>query len=266
MLEVLLLAHTLRREGARSVVAVLPYLGYARQDRAEPGESLGAAWAGDLLRSAGVDRVLTVDVHSREAVACFRIPLQSLSPAQLFAEVLADRGPSDLSVVAPDEGALERCDAVRHSAGIETPLAYLRKRHDADGVTHSALVGTVTRRVAIVDDILDTGGTLLSACAELRHSGAKEILVLVTHGLFTGERWRELPAVGVQRIYTTDSVPLAGKRGGEIVEVLPVGAMLLEAFEALAERLAVTVPHLTTIPAAVERIEGPAPAEDSSLP
>jgi ribose-phosphate pyrophosphokinase len=121
----------------------------------------------------------------------------------------------------------------------------------------------VTRRVAIVDDILDTGGTLLSACAELWHAGAREILVLVTHGLFTGERWRELPALGVQRIYTTDSVPLAGKRGGEIVEVLPVGAMLLEAFEALAEGHA---PPKTTVPAAVERIEGPAPAEDSSLP
>lgn len=232
ILSVLLLAHTLKREGARRVVAVLPYLGYARQDRADAGQSLGGAWAGDLLRAAGVDQVLTLDVHSRRAAACFPMPLQSLSPAPLFAEALVEHGLTDVSIVAPDEGAVERCEAVRRAAGIHAPLAYLRKRRHADGVTHSALVGAVAPRVAIVDDILDTGGTLISACAELRRAGAREITVLVTHGLFTGRRWRELPALGVRRIFTTDSVAAAAERGGEIVEVLPVGALILDAFAA----------------------------------
>jgi ribose-phosphate pyrophosphokinase len=267
-LSVLLLAHTLRREGARYVVALLPYLGYARQDRADPGQSWGAAWAGELLRAAGVDRVLTVDVHSRQAVACFPMPLDSLSPAQLFADVLAKSDPSNLTVVAPDEGALDRCEAVRRAAGIHTPLAFLRKQRDAGGVAHSALVGTVLRRAAIVDDILDTGGTLLSACVELRQAGAQEITVFATHGLFTGERWRELPTLGVQRIYTTDSIPSAGERGGDIVEVLPVGGMIVAAFAALvqaqAERAAAAA-H-AAVPSVVEQIEGPAPGEDSSVP
>ncbi len=234
MLSVLLLAHTLKREGARAVVALLAYLGYARQDRADPGQSLGAAWAGDLLHATGVDRIVTIDVHSRRAGACFPMPVDSLSPASLFADVLVRRGLTDVSVVAPDEGALERCEAVIRAAGIRTPLAHLRKRRDADGVTHSSLAGTITPRVAIVDDILDTGATLVSACAELQRAGAREIIVFATHGLFTGRRWRELSALGVQRIYTTDSVPAPRERGGDIVEVLPIGRLILEALTAIA--------------------------------
>jgi ribose-phosphate pyrophosphokinase len=263
---VLLLAHTLRREGAKRVVAVLPYLGYARQDRADPGESLGIAWMGELLRAVGVDRVLTVDVHSRQAAACFPMPLHSLSPARLFAEVLDNSGRQPVSLVAPDEGALERCEAVRRAAGFDTPLAYLRKQREAGGVTHGAVVGRVLRRVAIVDDILDTGETLLSACAHLGRAGAHEILVFATHGLFTGERWRELPTLGVRRIYTTDSVPTAAHRGGDLVEVLPLGRMVLDAFAAIAERQPARSAIAPPRPYAVERIEGPAPSEDSSVP
>ncbi|HYM45244.1 MAG TPA: ribose-phosphate diphosphokinase [Solirubrobacteraceae bacterium] len=268
-LSVLLLAHTLEREGARRVVAMLPYLGYARQDRVEPRQSLGAGWVGDLLCAMGVDRVLTIDVHSRRAAACFPMPVDSLSPAPLFADVLVQRGLVDVSVVAPDEGALERCEAVIRAAGIRTPLAYLRKQRDADGVTHSSLVGTVTSRVVIVDDILDTGGTLVSACTALRQAGAQEITVFATHGLFTGQRWRELPALGVQRIYTTDSIPAAREHGGDVIEVLPVGRLIVDAFAAIAdsqlERTAAPVRTAGRL-SVVEEIEGPAPAEDSSLP
>jgi ribose-phosphate pyrophosphokinase len=269
MVSVLLLAHTLKREGARRVVALLPYLGYARQDLADSGQSLGAAWAGDLLRAAGVDQVLTIDVHSRQAVSCFPMPVDSLSPAPLFADVLTQGDLTDLSVVAPDEGAVERCEAVIRAAGIRTPLARLHKRREADGATHSSFLGTITPRVAIVDDILDTGGTLVSACAALRGAGAQEISVFVTHGLFTGQRWRELQALGVQRIYTTDSIPAAREHTGDLVEVLPVGRLIVEAFAARADsrpQRPAAPAHTTGWSSVVEDIEGPAPAEDSSLP
>jgi len=228
LLSLLLLAHTLRRAGARRVIALLPYLGYARQDRGEHCHSLGVEWAGDLLQAAGVERAVTVDVHSARAAACFPMPLRSLSPAPLFAADLVRGGLSELSVVAPDQGARPRCEAVIRAAGIRAPLAHLRKRRDADGVRHSALVGEVGPRAAIVDDILDTGGTLISACAELRRAGVREISVLVTHALLTGERWRELPALGVRRIVATDSVPLTAERGGGLVQVLPITPLLLD--------------------------------------
>jgi ribose-phosphate pyrophosphokinase len=235
ILSVLALAHTLKREGAREVVALLPYLGYARQDRAEHGQSLGAAWAGDLLRAAGVDRVLTLDVHSSLAAACFPMPVDSLSPAALLAEVLMRRGLADISVVAPDEGAVGRAEAVIRAAGMQdTALAALHKRRDVSGVAHGSLTGVISSRAVIVDDILDTGGTLVSACTALRRAGVREIDVFVTHGLFTGERWRELPGLGVQRIYTTDSLPAGRERGGSIVEVLPACGLILDAFAGIA--------------------------------
>jgi ribose-phosphate pyrophosphokinase len=226
---VLLLAHTLKRERASAVRALLPYLGYARQDRADPGHSLGAAWAGALLEAAGVDEVATIDVHSAAAQACFPVPVTSLSPARLFAGELRRASVRNLCVVAPDEGALERCRTVAEAAGIEAPVAHLRKRRSAGGVVHAALVGKVLSRVVLVDDILDTGGTLLSACRELRRAGVEEISIMAAHGTFSGDRWRELPAAGAQRVLVTDSIPDVRSRAGDMVEVLGVTPLLMEA-------------------------------------
>ena len=227
-LATLLLADTLRRAGARRILALLPYLGYARQDRAPAGRGLGAAWAGALLAATGVDEVVTVDIHSAAAADCFPLPVTSLSPARLFAAQLPGSA-EGLTVVAPDEGARERCAAVALAAGVTAPIAYLRKRRTAEGVAHRQLVGDVGPRVVIVDDILDTGGTLLSACAQLRAAGAREISIVVTHGTLGGERWRELPAAGAQRIVVTDTIPGVRVRGRGIVEVLPIAPLLIEA-------------------------------------
>jgi ribose-phosphate pyrophosphokinase len=233
---VLLLAHTLKRAGAGAVRALMPYLGYARQDSAEPQQSLGAAWAGSLLEAAGVDEVATIDVHSAAAQACFPLPVVSLSPASLFARKLMSGADRNLSVVAPDEGAVERCRAVAEAAGIKAPVAHLRKRRDAGGVVHGALIGPVLPRAVLVDDILDTGGTLLSACRELRRAGVEEISIMATHGVFSGDRWRELPDAGARRIVVTDSLPDVRTRAGEMVEVLSVRSLLMEALDEPAGR------------------------------
>jgi len=229
LLELLLLADTLRRHGASRLVALLPYLGYARQDRAEPCQSLGAAWTGALLGAVGVERVVTVDVHSSLAAGLFPMPVLSVSPAPLFARELARRGLRDATIVAPDEGALARCEAVARAADITAPVSHLRKHRDARGVTHGELVGAVAPRVVLIDDILDTGGTLVSACHVLRSAGARQITVMVTHGLFSGERWRELYALGVEQIYTTDSVPAVLVRKEAHIGLLPLGQLIIDA-------------------------------------
>lgn len=224
-----LLADTLRRAGARRVLALLPHIGYARQDRSPPGHSLGMAWAGAPLVAAGVDRIVTVDIHSAAAAAAVALPVTSLSPAPLFAAELRREGLDDLSLIAPDEGARARCAAVAEAAGIATPPVYLRKERAPGGVVHRTIVGEVARRAVIVDDILDTGATLLSCCVELHRAGVREITVMVTHATLGGSGWRKLPSAGVRRIVATDSVPGVSARAGATIDVLPIGPLLLAA-------------------------------------
>jgi ribose-phosphate pyrophosphokinase len=231
LLATLLLAHTLRKEGARSITALLPYLGYARHDRAEPGRSRATAWLGEVLRASGVGAVLTIDVHSSLVHELFPIPVRSLSPASLFADEIARLGLRDPVIVAPDEGARERCEAVRRAAGIERPLAHLVKSRTREGVRHSVPQGAVSPSAVLVDDILDTGGTLVSAAEALGRAGAREIVVMVTHGLFTGSGWERLWSQGISRICCTDTTTPLAALGASPIVVLPVAPLLAAAIE-----------------------------------
>jgi len=226
---VTLVAHALRRAGAERITAVLPYLAYARQDRAGRDESLGLAWVGELLRASGISEVVCVDVHSDEATDVLGLPVMSLSPAGLLADALtASCGPGT-TFVAPDEGAIDRASAVAHAVGVDRPVVWARKRRTPAGVEHLGLVGTPGDRAIIVDDILDTGDTLVSCCGQLRQAGVSWIGVIATHGLFTGDRWRALLADGVQEIWITDGV-LSRRRPPQahVVTIAPLLAAVLE--------------------------------------
>jgi ribose-phosphate pyrophosphokinase len=205
----LLAADTLTRHGAASVRAVLPYLAYTRQDRPEDQTSLACAWLGALLRASGVDDVLTVDVHSGEAARLVGVPVSSLSSAALLASALDVHNAA--VVVAPDHGARARARELADALGSGHRVAWLEKRRTAEGVVHTALHGELGPRAVVVDDILDTGGTLVSCCRELRRHGVQTIDIAVTHGLFTGEAWRELLELA-RTIHVTDTVPEAAAR------------------------------------------------------
>lgn len=218
-----MISHTLRRAGARSITAVLPYLAYARQDIAPPTESLGLKWLGELLGGAGVSSLITVDVHSHEASSLLGIPVRSLSPASLMSRALGGRWRESVTFVAPDEGARERCQAVARAAGSDRPIVWARKRRTAGGVEHLGLEGSPGRRAIIVDDILDTGGTLISCCEQLRAAGVEEVGVLITHGLFTGDSWRSLVGEMVDELWITDTV-MARRRppGVNVISIAPL--------------------------------------------
>ncbi len=126
------------------------------------------------------------------------------------------------------EGALDRCEAVRRAAAMEEPLAYFEKTRTTEGVRHSVLRGETGPQAVIVDDILDTGGTLVSSCEGLQRAGVAEIIVMVTHGLFTGSLWQRLWSLGVTRIYCTDTVPLPPGVASTGVAVLSVAPLLRE--------------------------------------
>lgn len=209
LLATLLLAGTLKKEGAEKITALLPYLAYSRQDKEKPGESLGTAWVGALLKTSGIDQILTVDVHSDRDKQLFPIPLISLSTDNLFADAMKKNGFADAIVVAPDNGAIGRCEAVKRAAGMSKgEIPYFEKKRTDQGIVHAGPIGKVGPKVALVDDMIDTGETLVSACEKLAAVGTREIYVLVTHGLFTGATWLKLWSLGVKRIVCTDSIPL----------------------------------------------------------
>lgn len=222
----LLLCHTLAGNGAASVTALLPYLAYSRHDRKEPRRSFGAAWIGGLLAAAGVGAVVTVDVHSPRLDRLFPMPVTSLSPAGIFAREIRERGLLDATLVAPDEGAIRRCRAVAREAHMEREVAWMTKTRTPRGIVHGRLHGRVGRRAVIVDDMLDTGGTLLSCCAWLHRHGVRDLYVMVTHGLFTGNEWRKLWRAGVRLVACTDTVPVRSPAARRIT-VLSAAPLLI---------------------------------------
>jgi ribose-phosphate pyrophosphokinase len=231
LLSVTLLAETLKKEAADKITAVFPYLAYSRQDKDKPGESLGTAWVGTLLKSSGIDQVLTIDVHSERDKQLFPIPLISLSTDCLFAEVIKKHELVDATMVAPDNGAIDRCEAVMKAAGMQGgEIPYFEKRRTEKGILHSGPIGKVGAKVVIVDDMIDTGETLVSACEKLTAAGTREIYILVTHGLFTGTTWLNLWSLGVKQIFCTDTVPL--RRGIEAakITVVSVAPIIREVF------------------------------------
>ena len=228
LLSTLLLSHTLKKEGARHIIALLPYLAYTRDDKRKERKSLATAWVGTLLQASGVDEVITVDVHSTEAQDLFPLPLVSLSPANIFAQEMARLSLLNATIIAPDEGARDRCQAIAKAAGMAGKIAYLVKRRTQEGVIHDNICGKIGQQAVIVDDILDTGGTLVSCCEQLQQLGVRDITILVTHGLFTGTLWQKLWALGVKRICCTDTLPQAKERASENIMMLSVLPLLCE--------------------------------------
>ncbi len=206
IIETALLCHTLKKDGAKEIGLFLPFIPYSRQDKDIPGESLGMKWLADILSVSGADNIMTIDIHSKEAINLSPIPITSISPAETIAEEIKKGIGNKFICVAPDEGAVDNCRDVSNALGSSTSIAcFLKKRTDYDKVEISGIEGSLADEALVVDDILDTGGTLLKACEYLKKSGVKRIIIAVSHGVFDGDKWKELFNLGVERIYCTDT-------------------------------------------------------------
>ena len=230
MASILLLAHTLRKEGAKRVTGILPYLAYAREDHSiKPGESFTTAWVGAVLKASGFDEIWTVDVHSEHDKEIIPVALESFSPAGLFAECIRKLELTGASVVATDHGGIPRSEAVKSVAGVTSgDIVYFSKLRTATGVVHSDPIGKVGSKAVIVDDILDTGGTLVSACEKLARAGAEELYIFVTHVLFTGQAWQDLWSLPVKRLFCTDTIPACASIDDPRITTLPISPLLCE--------------------------------------
>jgi ribose-phosphate pyrophosphokinase len=235
LMELLVIVDALRRSSAGQITAVLPYYGYARQDRqATPRSAITARLVADLLLAAGIQRVITVDLHAGQIQGFFSTPLDHLyAQPILLGELRLRRIPPDeLVIVAPDAGGVDR--ARRYSQRLGAPLAIIDKRRSGPNVAQVMhLIGDVKDRIAvIVDDMIDTAGTLTQGASAVLQHGAREVHAMATHAVFSGEAISRIEGSALKSVTVTDTIPPTARTlGCPKIKVLPIGPLLGDAIE-----------------------------------
>ncbi len=223
-----LIAEAARAAGAGRVTAVVPYFGYARQDvRSSAGEPRSAQLAARILRCAGVDRIVALELHTPALESAFEMPLIHLRADELMLPAIRNLGLSQLTVVSPDAGGLKR--AQRYAAALAAPLAVVAKaRPRADAALARQVLGDVRGRAClIVDDMASTGGTVAGAAQAPLEAGAAQVHALFVHAVMAPGALERICAASVRTIITTDSVPSASDRRVQVVPIAPLIAQTL---------------------------------------
>ena len=212
LMELLIMLDAFKRSSARRVTAVLPYYGYARQDRKDkPRVPITSKLVADLITAAGADRVLTLDLHASQIQGFFNIPVDHLFAAPVIVKHLKARNLPDLTIVSPDAGGVERARAYAKRLGAS--LAIIDKRRIAKNQTEVMnIIGEVDgRNVFVVDDIIDTGGTLIHSVEALMAKGAKSISASCTHAVLSGPAVERINNSALHQVIATNSMPTADK-------------------------------------------------------
>jgi len=236
LVELLAFADACRRAAASHVTAVIPYFGYARSDRrAGRRQPIMGTMVADLMQSAGIGHVVTIDIHTAQVEGFFRIPFDDLTAVPTLAGVIQRDLPEDAVIVAPDLGAVKRATA--YSDRLQRPAVILHKRRKSGSeVEISQVIGDVRgRSCIIVDDMISTGGTIAEAIHVLRNEGARpEFTVVATHGVFAEGARRRLADAGAERVIVTDTIPVEREDWPEL-QVVSVAPLIATALQRLAD-------------------------------
>jgi len=209
LMELLIMIDAFRRSSAGRITAVIPYYGYARQDRKDkPRVPITARLTADLIARAGVDRVLTMDLHANQIVGFFAIPVDHLYAAPVLLKYISDQTLPNLTIVSPDAGGVERARAF--AVRLDAQLAIVDKRRVGPNVAETMnVIGDVKGRTCvIVDDMIDTAGTLTSTAKSLKDQGAERILATCSHGVLSGPAIERIESSAIEKVVVTNTIPL----------------------------------------------------------
>ena len=243
LLEMLLCIDALKRSSAKNITAVIPYFGYARQDRkVAPRTSISAKLVSNLITKAGADRVVTVDLHAGQIQGFFDIPVDNLFATPIFYRHIKKKLElNNLVCVSPDIGGVERSRALGKLLGVE--LAIVDKRRPAPGKSKVMnIIGNVKGKTClVVDDIIDSGGTIINAAKALKDKGAKEVYVYITHGVLSGEAVKKIQSSVIKNLVITDTIDNNNKiKGAKNIEVLPISSLMGEAIKRISNSTSVS--------------------------
>ena len=243
LMELLLSIDALKRSSAKNITAVIPYFGYARQDRkVVPRTSISAKLVSNLITKAGADRVVTVDLHAGQIQGFFDIPVDNLFATPIFARHVRKRIKSKKIIcVAPDVGGTERARALGKLLNVG--LAIVDKRRPKPGQSQVMnVIGDVKDQTCIiVDDIIDSGGTIINAAKALKARGAKEVYVYITHGVLSGEAVKKIKSSVIKNLVITDTIDnLTKTKNAKNIEVLPISALMGEAIKRISNSTSVS--------------------------
>jgi ribose-phosphate pyrophosphokinase len=232
LMELLIITDALRRSSARRITAVIPYFGYARQDRKSGSRTpISAKLVANLITQAGVDRVMTLDLHAAQIQGFFDIPTDNLFASPVMVRDIRDRfGTAKLMVVSPDVGGVVRARAL--GKRINTPLAIIDKRRERPGESEVMnVIGDVDGHTCIlIDDIVDSGGTLVNAADALHANGAKEVYAYITHGVLSGGAVTRIASSRLKELVITDSImPTDAVRNAPNIRTLSIAGLISEA-------------------------------------
>jgi len=227
LVELLIFLDCIRRASASRITAVMPYFGYARQDRKDAGRvPITAKLMANLITSAGADRVLAVDLHAKQLQGFFDIPLDHLTAEPVLVKYLKSKRLKDVTVVAPDVGNMKT--ASRYATALGAELAIIHKRRmSGHEILCEEIIGSVEgRNIVMVDDMISTAGTITGAAKLVKERGAGKIIAGATHGVFSGPAIERLTASPIDEIFVTDTVPLnetaAGLKNLKVLTVAPL--------------------------------------------
>jgi ribose-phosphate pyrophosphokinase len=244
LMELLIIIDALRRASAKRITAVVPYFGYARQDRKPgPRTPISAKLVANLITTAGANRVLSVDLHAGQIQGFFDIPTDNLYGAPVMADdILARHGDKNIMVVSPDVGGVVRARALAKRLN-DAPLAIVDKRREKAGVSEVMnIIGDVKDRFCIlIDDIVDSAGTLCNAADALKNAGASDVVAYITHGVLSGQAVERVEASALRKLVVSDSIIAPeSAASAKKIRYLPIAPLVGEAIKRIADESSVS--------------------------